>query len=72
MNRYPTDPNALADGMTKREFFAAAALQGLLAREPAYVHRGAARAVQYADALIKALNEGQPQASPNLIDDDRR
>lgn len=46
------------DGLTKREYFAAIALQGLLSntnnrRNP--IH--AKEAVRLADALIKALNE---------------
>lgn len=48
------------DGLTKREYFAAAAMQGLVvfeghSAEPA---EAAKLAVQYADALIDALNEG--------------
>ena len=43
-------------GLTKREYFASMALQGLLAneREVSYI---AKKAVDYADALIKQLNE---------------
>jgi hypothetical protein len=54
-------------GLTKREYFAALAMQGILATESEdynYGHnsapRIAARAVEQADALIAALNgEGQ-------------
>ena len=47
-----------SSGLTKREYFAAMALQGLLAnsshsRNPIHAHD----AVQLADALINALNE---------------
>lgn len=47
------------DGLTKREYFAAAALQGLLAAEPDYslsIEHIAVTAVGYADELIRALN----------------
>ncbi len=50
-------------GLTKREYFAAMALQGLIAQAPGsiYVGRQAIQvhpdiAVQYADMLIAALN----------------
>lgn len=44
-------------GLTKREFFAAAALQGVMAN-PEFMHFEAAKmAVKKADELIKALNE---------------
>ena len=46
------------DGLTKREYFAAMALKGLLARDSSsrnLIH--AKDAVEFADALIKALNE---------------
>jgi hypothetical protein len=47
-------------GLTKREFFAAAALQGILAND-SLVHFSAAElAVKKADELIKALNEIKP------------
>lgn len=71
-----TNPNELivgygeADGLTKREYFAAIAMQGLLAGETLVdeddplrlrpVQEWAAAAVTHADALIAALNrEGQ-------------
>jgi len=68
-----TDPNELvigygeADGLTKREYFAALALQGLLAAETENYNFGptetgtrtaASDAVAHADALIAALNVG--------------
>ncbi len=55
------------DGLTKREYFAALAMQGLLATESepgnAYPRDIADMAVRRADALIAALNgEGQNDA----------
>lgn len=56
---FPCDgPNVPAYGLTKREYFAAMAVQGLLACddtwEPATV---AARAKRHADALLEALSD---------------
>lgn len=48
-------------GLTKREYFAAMALQGIIASCPeSYPDREptAIRALEYADALIKQLNKG--------------
>jgi hypothetical protein len=43
-------------GLTKREYFAALALQGLLAGDPEFRYEVAAQqAVKHADALLKAL-----------------
>lgn len=49
----------LQHGMTKREYFAAMALQGLLCdvRSSGSFENYASDAEAYADALIKALNE---------------
>jgi hypothetical protein len=48
-------------GLTKREYFAAMAMQGLLAnsfRSPtSYIESNAEYAVNYADALIAELNK---------------
>jgi hypothetical protein len=47
-------------GLTKREYFAALAIQGWLAGYPNYEpdpHYAAKRAVEIADALIQTLNE---------------
>lgn len=46
-------------GLTKREYFAAMAMQGLLMRDE-YIHRerSAEEAVYFADALIAELNKG--------------
>jgi hypothetical protein len=46
-------PDAVGNGLTKREYFAAMALQGLT--EYTYKH-AAEEAVKHADALIEALN----------------
>ena len=46
-------------GLTKREYFAAMAMQGLLANKFSH-YQLAEKAVIHADALIKALNESQP------------
>lgn len=45
-------------GMSKREMFAMAAMQGLISSHPDQAHnhgQGATVAVQWADALLKAL-----------------
>ena len=61
----PTELSTLynGDGLTKREYFAALALQGIIA---AYVNKNipspdfaANKAVEYADYLIKELNKEQ-------------
>lgn len=45
-------------GLTKREYFAAAALQGLLSNRPfEFTHDVAAIAVNYADGLIHILEK---------------
>ena len=46
-------------GLTKREYFAAMALQGLL-NKYMYLDNAAEKSVNAADALIKALNESKP------------
>jgi hypothetical protein len=61
------------DGLTKREYFAAAAMQGLLAcpsQELPMWPQFAASAVSCADALMAALNDetpGSPVADPVAI-----
>jgi|TARA_Y100000310_G_scaffold70836_1_gene66585 hypothetical protein len=52
-----TSPSSAASGMSKREHFAALALQGVLAQGVLAKKHAAQRAVDLADALIKALNE---------------
>lgn len=56
-------------GLTKREYFAAMAMQGLLATNGSYFpdtqnfgELTAIASVKYANALIKALNEGKEDA----------
>ena len=48
--------NYSSRGMTKREYFAALALQGLLASNKYLTHLVPTKAVQLADDLIKELN----------------
>ncbi len=61
-----TDPDTPAELMTTRDRFAALALQGLLLKEGAWNATDkpalACAAVEYADALIEALNA--PQENP--------
>lgn len=49
-------------GITKREYFAAMAMQGIVANVCTDINHqeNAKEAVIHADALIKALNESQP------------
>lgn len=58
-----TNPNAFTDGLTKRELFAAMAMQAVLSNSaigPDNSPRDIAKvAVIEADALIEALNEGE-------------
>jgi hypothetical protein len=44
-------------GLTKREYFAAIALQGILSQHDSRPTYTATLAVEYADALIDALNK---------------
>ena len=63
MNAKPgTQINILDYGLTKREYFAAMAMQGLMARENALRLHGSdasSIAVKRADALIDALNKDE-------------
>lgn len=43
-------------GLTKREYFAALALQGLLSNPTTFFPENAKRAVEFADSLIEELN----------------
>lgn len=56
---FPAMPDETVPGLTKREYFAAMAMQGLLA-DPEARNQGsssvASSAVMHADELIKALN----------------
>ena len=63
-----TSPSSAASGMSKREYFAAQAIAGLMTEanitaldEDIYTPSIAANiAIQVADALIEALNETSP------------
>jgi hypothetical protein len=46
------------EGITKREYFAVMAMQGMLARSPRDLHE-MSTAVQFANALIKELNKNE-------------
>ncbi len=46
-----------SNGLTKREYFAAMALQGLLVKNYNYEAYSVISAVEYADALIEELNK---------------
>lgn len=49
--------NYISTGLTKREYFAAMALQGLLAQGGIVYQSSVKSAVEYADALIDELNK---------------
>jgi hypothetical protein len=49
--------DAPQEGLTKREYFAAIALQGLLANDSALITSKVIDAVKAADALIEELNK---------------
>lgn len=58
MNTPITRPDHLVESMTKREFFAALALQGILTYSDGIdTEYAAARAVKRADSLIAELNK---------------
>lgn len=50
-------PTGQQAGLTKREYFAALAMQGLLAMDDDYHRNADLKAVEWADLLIAALNE---------------
>jgi hypothetical protein len=56
---YSDDNIYKSNGLTKREYFAAMALQGLLANDSALITSKARDAVQAADALIEILNKAK-------------
>jgi hypothetical protein len=64
-----------APGLTKREYFAAMAMQGLVASDTTHElgYEDAAKwAVKHADALIAALNtQGNPATTETKSDDDK-
>lgn len=50
----------IRNGLTKREYFAAMAMQGLIMRDAVISDKSAAtKAVSFADAMIKELNKEQ-------------
>ena len=61
VDEYRNSTNGGTDGLTKREYFAAMAMQGLLsdpeltAKPEVFAHE----AVRHADALIVELNKGE-------------
>jgi hypothetical protein len=57
MKTNPNDPAFHNPGLTKREYFAAMALQGLLADNTYNTDVAANVAVDFADLLIEALNK---------------
>lgn len=46
-------------GLTKREYFAAAILSGMMSRGPVCEHTAAKTAVIFADALLQRLDGGE-------------
>ena len=54
---FPPQGNPNLTELTKREYFAAAALQGLMAYEGTGQEKIAARAVAMADLLVETLNQ---------------
>jgi hypothetical protein len=53
-----TDPSSpVTHGLTKREYFAAMAMQGILANNPSNVFKVVKDAVETADILIAELNK---------------
>lgn len=57
---FPSDDLDVDLGLTKREYFAAVALHGLLSKHHASGYGAAARAVEIADELIEHLQKGTP------------
>ena len=54
--------DAPQEGLTKREYFAAMAMQGLLANDSGLITSKARDAVKAADALIEELNKTKQDA----------
>lgn len=52
-----TQPNTFYTGLTKREYFAAKALQGILTDENVHLQSAANMAVEAADALLTELEK---------------
>ena len=57
INTIEYNNNYISTGLTKREYFAAMALQGLLANDSGLITSKARDAVKAADALIEELNK---------------
>ena len=57
INTIEYNNNYVSMGLTKREYFAAMALQGLLANDSGLITSKARDAVQAAEALIEILNK---------------
>ena len=55
-NQNPTDGNHYTDRLTKREYFAAMALQGIWANPQTFDEPASTLAVKAADKLIESLN----------------
>lgn len=60
-----TNPDAKCWHLTKREYFAAIAMQGLISSNQLPPHQYATLAVAQADKLIEELNKGGDDASTN-------
>jgi hypothetical protein len=54
---YPDNWDAKLPGLTKREYFAAMAMQGVLARACYRTGDAARQSIMYADALLKELEK---------------
>ena len=57
INTIEYNNNYISTGLTKREYFAAMALQGLLANDSGLITSKARDAVKAAEALIEILNK---------------
>ena len=62
INTIEYNNNYISTGLTKREYFAAMALQGLLANDSGLITSKAIDAVKAADALIEELNKTKQDA----------
>lgn len=62
INSIEYNNNYISTGLTKREYFAAMALQGLLANDSGFITSKARYAVKAADALIEELNKTKQDA----------
>lgn len=62
INTIEYNNNYISTGLTKREYFAAMALQGLLANDSGLITSKARDAVKAADALIEELNKTKQDA----------